>query len=381
MDIRIYDPPEEECPRFAAVARLTAAVSVTAVERHYTPGYFEITVPTEARHAEKLTEGRLVWIDGGMWGIVDSVHCAQSEGGDLLTASGRQLKGLTADRITIPPDVNPIAGAQGYDTVTGSTEACMKHYAAANLGPGASASRRVCGLTIAADLGRGVAEDKYMSRHDRLDIVLQDLGEASQLGYDIIPDLQTHRLLFDMVAGEDHTAGQSRRKRVIFDIRRRTALAMSYDYDAGDSRNVFYTTMAGAEFADEALTVTYLREGEEEQRGIRRREQHLSVSADTPIAGEEYSELRRKALIEAERYKAAESLTCEIAEGPYRYREDYRLGDLVTLQCQGWGVSMDARLTEMQTEYSTGGIRHTAVFGTAPLTVFGRLQRQLRRGG
>ena len=57
--------------------------------------------------------GRLVWIDGGMWGIVDSVHCAQSEGGDLLTASGRQLKGLTADRITIPPDVNPIAGAQG----------------------------------------------------------------------------------------------------------------------------------------------------------------------------------------------------------------------------------------------------------------------------
>ena len=183
------------------------------------------------------------------------------------------------------------------------------------------------------------------------------------------------------MAGEDHTAGQSDRVRVIFDIRRRTALSMAYDYDAGDSRNVFYTTMDGAEFADEALTVTYLREGETEPRGIRRREQHLSVSADTPIAGEEYSELRRKALMEAERYRAAESLTCEIAEGPYRYREDYCLGDIVTLRCREWGVSMDARLTEMTTEYSAGGVRHTAVFGTAPLTVFGRLRRQLRRGG
>ena len=86
------------------------------------------------------------------------------------------------------------------------------------------------------------------------------------------------------------------------------------------------------------------------------------------------------ALIQAEQYRPAESYTCEIAEGPYRYRQDYQVGDLVTVRHRRWGVTMDTRLTEMQTEYSSSGIRHTATFGTAPLTVFGRLRRQLQKG-
>ena len=76
-------------------------------------------------------------------------------------------------------------------------------------------------------------------------------------------------------------------------------------------------------------------------------------------------------------YRAAESMVCEVGEGPYVYRRDYSLGDLVTVRNRAWGVTMDARLTEMQTEYSSSGVRHTATFGTAPLNVFGRLKRQI----
>ncbi len=380
MEIRVYTPPEADSPAYVCVGRITAAVTATVVERHFTAGYFELTVPSAARHADKLAEGRLVWIDGGAWGIVDRIRREDGGSGDFVTASGRELKGLMADRITIPPAFNAIAGAQGYDTVTGSTETCMKHYVTANFLNAGQPARVLFGLEVAEDQERGQAEDKYMSRHEVVADVLTALGEAGGLGYRLTPDLGRHKLVFDVSAGQDHRAGQSQRMRVIFDIERKTALSQTYDHDLGDSRNLFYTTMDGAEFADEALTVTYTREGEEEAAGIRRREMHLTVSAETPVAGEEYNELKRLALIQAEQYRPAESYTCEIAEGPYRYRQDYQVGDLVTVRHRRWGVTMDTRLTEMQTEYSSSGIRHTATFGTAPLTVFGRLRRQLQKG-
>ena len=99
---------------------------------------------------------------------------------------------------------------------------------------------------------------------------------------------------------------------------------------------------------------------------------------DTPEAGTEYDELKRQAMIAAEQYKAAESFTCELRDDRYVYGRDYRLGDLVTCCSQDWGVEMHTRLTEMQTVWSSAGIQRTATFGTAPLTVFGRLRRQIR---
>lgn len=380
MEVRIYDPPVSSAPTFRSAGLATGATAISLIERHYTPGNFTLEIPWGARHADKLAKGRLVRIDRAFWGIIDDLSLAAEVSGVMLTAAGRQLKGLTMDRITIPPDFTVITGAQGYDAATGATETVMKHYVAGNMYNPAQPSRILYGLEIAADLQRGVPDDKYMSRHQVLSDVLSALGEASGLGYDIIPDLQRHKLCFDVVAGADHTAGQSDRMRVIFDVQRKTALSQQYQHSTGDSRNLFYTTMDGSEFADETLTVTYTREGEDEPVGICRREQHLSISADTPVEGDEYNELKRLALIEAESYRPAESFTCELGQGPYIYRKDYAVGDLVTVRNQEWGVTMDARLTEMQTNYNSNGISYTATFGTAPLNVVGRLKRQIQRG-
>lgn len=384
VPIRCYDPPEAGAPVFRSQGLVTAATSVTLVERHFTPGTFTVEVPWEARHANRLAVGRLVRAgdqDGpAFWGIIDSLALEAGAAGQMLTVSGRQLKGLTQDRITIPPDFTTVTGAQGYDPANGPTETVMKHFVAANLFNPAQPGRILCGLDIAPDQGRGLPEDKYLSRHQILSDVLAALGEGAGLGYDIVPDLERHRLVFDVTQGEDHTAGQSARKRVILDVARKTALSQRYEYSAGDSRNLFYTTLAGAELADEALTVTYMREGEAEPVGIRRREAHLSLSASTPAAGEEYNELRRLALLEAEGWKPAECFTVELAPGPYVYRRDFQVGDLVTVRNQAWGIAMDARLTEMQTAYTSAGVALSATFGTAPLNLAGRLRRLVGQG-
>lgn len=379
--IRIYDVPTEEAPFFVSRGLVTGASSIRLVERHYIPGYFTVEVPTGARHAQELLEGRVLLVDGAFWGIVDDVGYKAEAAGDILTVSGRQLKGLTADRITIPPGSTAVSSAQGYDTAMGSTETVIKHFVAGNMSNADQPARVVFGLEIAADQGRGLADDKYMSRHEPLDTVLSALGEASGLGYDIAPDLARHRLVFDVVPGEDHTGEQSERTRVVFDVHRKTALSQAYAHNTGDARNLFYATMGGAEFEDEALTVTYVRDGEDEPVGIRRREVHMELSVDTPTAGDEYNELKRLALIEAENYRPAESFTCEIPPGGrYQYRKDFKVGDLVTVRNMAWGVTMDTRLTEMETQYSASDITLTATFGKAPLTVFGRLRRQINKG-
>ena len=378
-EIRIYDPPERDAPTFRPQGLVQAATDVTLVDRFWSPGYFTISVPNDARHADRLTVGRLVLVDGSFWGILDDLSLELTTSGHVRTVSGRQLKGLTADRITIPPSATEITGSQGYDAVTGTTEAIMKHFVTANLADPQLPSRQIWGLVVADDLGRGLVEDKYMSRHEVVSDVLAALGEASGLGYDIVPNLARHTLVFDVMEGEDHSALQSQQIRVIFDTGRKTAQAQAYQYSMTDARNLFYTTMAGSEFADETLTVTYVREGEEEPVGIRRRETHLSISVDTPEAGTEYDELKRQALIQAEQYRAAESFTCEIMDGRYVFGRDYKVGDVVTCRNLAWGVEMHPRLIEMQSVWSASGLRRTATFGTAALSVFGRLRRELKQ--
>lgn len=381
MEIRIFEPPIQGAPTFRSAGLVTEAVKAETTERHFTYGSFSVEVPLGARHADRLREGRLVLVDGAYWGLIDDIAVNVDSGGMVLAVSGRQLKGLTADRITIPPAFTTTTGAQGYDVATGTTEAVMKHFVAGNMRNAAQPARIVYGLEIATDQGRGLADDKYMSRHDVLADLLASLGEAGGLGYDIIPDLRRHKLVFDVVAGLNHTATQSERTRVIFDVARKTAMSQVYKRNTSDSRNIFYATMSGSEFADKALTVTYLRDGEAEAQGIRRREIHLNISADTPQAGDEYNELRRLALIEAEEYRPAEAFECEIApDGLYRYRRDYSVGDMVTVRNLDLGVTMHTRITEMRTTFDASGISRVATFGTAPLNVVGRLKRSIKKG-
>lgn len=382
MEIRIYEPVTAASPVFVRVGITRVAVSAALTQHLRAPGDFTLTIPFEARYAAEMTVGRLVLIDRWFAGIIDAITLEAADQGQMLTVSGCDLKGIVAQRITIPPQATGVQGAQGYDAAAGTTETIIKHYIDANMvTTPLQLARSVPGLVIAPDQGRGIAADKYITRHDPLDTVLQDLCQASGLGYDIKPDFEAAHYVFDVIQGVDRSGIQSDRPRIVFDVSRKTAQSQTYSRSTRDARNVFYATMSGSEFADEALTMAYVRDGEAEQAGLQRHEQHLDVSADTPTAGSEYDELRRYALIEAENYCPAESFECVIMDNRWRYGVDYALGDIVTVQNAAWGVTMHTQLVSMVTELSESGITHTATFGKAPLTVFGRLRRQIRQGG
>ena len=381
IEIAAYEPATAESPVIERAAVTLQASSVTTDDRLYESGNFTFTIPFGARATPKLARGQIVRVDKTFWGLIQDIQHTADSGGRDTTISGMQLKGITGRRITVPQESDELSlsATMGYDVKKGTTETIMKYFVAGNMTRG---SRAIYGLTIAPDLGRGVEDDKYMTRHDKLSEVLTALGEAAGIGYDIIPDLADGSLVFDCIEGIDRSGAQSIYPPVVFSVPRKTVESLTYSNKTSDAKNVFYATMSGAEYEDEALTMTYYREDEEQMpSGLERDEMHMTINADTPVDGGEYAELRRKALIQAEGYRPVESFKCDVSDSRRRFGEDYFLGDVVTAQDKEWGVSVHAPVTAMVTKYTSSGIARTATLGTAPLNVFGLLRRQIRQGG
>ncbi len=378
IEIRIYEPPTAASPHFKRVGITSRASRISMTESFYGPGAFEIELPFGTLYADQLKKYNLVFIGQYFWGIIRSVSISALKDAETITVSGLDLNGLLSSRPTVPPQFTDVVGALGYDPAVGSSETVMKQFVAHNVIESLQPMRNITGFVIAPDLGRGIPDDKYMTRFEFLSEVLQKIGENARLGWKITPDLDAHSFIFDVLEGVDRTYGQHVNPRIVFSPGRGTVEAQDYINSDAAMRNVFYTTRSGAEFADEALTVMYTREGEDEPEGIYRWEQHLTVSAETPEAGEEYNELRRQALIEAENYRTDESFTCRTLDTRHRYGRDYFLGDFVTVQNLEWGISSDMQITGAAHEIDSSGVKLTLTFGRSPLNVFGRIMRQIR---
>ena len=394
MEIRIYSPPTALEPSFVPLAVTYAASAVRYTENFFTFGDFEITIPNEGHQADAFDKYLIVRIDEfeqdnrktknrPFWGVVLSLDRSISAAGDMLTVSGVDLKGLANSRYTLPPLFvdSGRGGVAGFDAVTGTTEACMKHFVNSNFFSSASPTRSVPGLVIAPDQGRGTPDDRYMSRYDLLSDVLADLGRAANLGYTIVPSLAAGTLTFDCVEGVDRSGDQSERSRVFFTVERRNVADMRYTDSDRNTRNVFYATLSGAAFEDEAFTATYTRDDTPDlPSGIGRWEQHLDISASHPTPGQEYDELKRLAMIRAESYRTVEALSANVLETQDEYGKDFFLGDIVTVQNRAWGVSLNARVTAMTLSASAGNVTRTVTFGDAPVNPIARLRRQIRGG-
>lgn len=379
VEIRVFEWPENG-GAMKQLAILYNALDAKLQENFFSPGSFELKISTAERYADQLQKYRLVRIAGRFWGLI---YAVQYEGGagEFLTVRGRDLKGLTADRLTVPTELVGVRGTAGYDAIIGPTETVLKHFAQNNFFPAGDPYRHIPGLVIAADQRRGTQDDRYMTRFEPLSDVLSLIGEDAGMGYDVIPTADGKQFIFDIIMGLDRTAAQRKRPPVIFDLSRQTASSMTYENTDQSMKNIFYTTRSGAEFADEALTMTYTRDDAVIPAGIYRRETHLSLSADTPTAGQEYAELKRLALIEAGNYVTAEHFTAQILSTKYRYGKDFNLGDKVTVQNRDWGVSMDALVTAMEISIGSGGETYTATFGKEQLLITDRLKRMIRNRG
>lgn len=325
---------------------------------------FELKINSSKLHVDKLVKNNLILLgkDYNKVGIV--LHREQSgdKRSDILTIKGVSLEGLINRRLIVP-DIGV-----DFESCNGKQETIIKHFIDKNCVTPAISKRIIPRLVIAEDKLRGV-DDGWRSSYENLSDKVKEICEYSGLGWNVILDKDSNNFIFDVIEGKNLTYGQRINPPVIFrndfnNIGNRKYLESIINY-----KNVTYVGTA------EDSTKLVLSVGESE--GFERIETFSSANSDDAL---EITKEGKVLLKELEELKSF-----EIDVNPTKtfiYEKDYDLGDIVTVQDRGLGLTMDSRIIEIEETYTIkNGMSLKVTFGNSIpniLTKIKRLEKKVR---
>jgi hypothetical protein len=351
-------------------------------ERHLrTPDVFELQINKNRPKAETLLSPDaffLVYMDGSAAriGRIEQLECSLPESGlgdEKLIIKGRS-GGMFAERIASAYT----STGTGYDTQTGAAESLMRHYvdvnsiAALDGGGNSAPNRTIPNLTLATDEGRGTT-CTYSARYETVAEVLQALAYAGGLGWEVILDTTTRELVFQIIAGTDHSSTSE--SPVIFSPQLGNLLSIDYMHSLLDRKSLAYVGGSG-EDASRIIQTVYL--DSTEPSGYDRREVFVDASNTSLIA-----ELTTAGQSELEEMAGTVFLDASlISSAPLKYGEDYNLGDTVTVTYGGVATA-DVQIISIVDEIVGGGrgaVRKvSAKLGTEPADIRRIVRRTTRK--
>lgn len=359
MKIELY---QKTITGFERIATVYKTEEIDYCKTLFDEGEFNYQIPLEAQYTELMKKDVLVKVDSEFWGVILYTKRTANENGTVLNVTGIDLKTyILRKRAVIPPAYTTVDGTAGYDTASGSTETVIKHFWNNNVVSPSTSARILSNVAVAPDLHRGLSDDKFMARGNELDKLTREMCESAKIGYKA--SINNDNVVLDVFEGVNRTASQNENPRAIFEISRKNVATLEHEVDKRDYKNTFYTVQSGAEFEDEALTMTYYRD-DDIVSGWERDEKWIEVYSETPEAGQEYEELKYQAIKAMTSYELKESFTCEITPNS-RYKELWNVGDFVTVRWIEQNLMMDTQVTAVTTSASGSETRYIAKFGNS----------------
>ncbi|MBE6506423.1 MAG: hypothetical protein E7Z72_00655 [Methanocorpusculum parvum] len=312
----------------------------------------------------------VVYYDGkkARAGIIETVECSISENGaagETLIISGREGGTLTERLAIAATGINT-----GYDVCSGDAESCMRYFVDRNCinaldSAGKPApNRKIPHLILEPqDENRG-EQVAYSARFETVADILETLGYAGGIGWEIIFDRASSAFVFSILPGEDHTQGTS--YPVILKPEWHTVESLSYMDDRVNSKTMVYIGGDG-EAAERTVAQSYL--GTAEPSGFERREFFVDASDSTTA-----EEIGTVALSELQAHAPSLTISAVAASSSQRYvyQTDYDLGDWVTVDYTGI-ATIDIRIIGIVDEVvagQRGSIRKiTLHMGTEPADI------------
>ncbi|WP_017728479.1 siphovirus ReqiPepy6 Gp37-like family protein [Halalkalibacterium ligniniphilum] len=291
---------------------------------------------------------------------------------EQLIIKGPTLKGIL-DVVTNPPS------GQGYDSLTANAETIMKRYVQNNLITPENPNRKIEQVANAPDGQRGLSLF-YQTRYKSLLDELEKLSLTSGLGWFMYLDTANKKWVFDVEEGKDltstNTAGNNP---VIFSADFDNIKGAQFVNSDLDYKNVAYVAGQG-EGAERRVVVVGDAKGlERHELFVDARDIEETDENGDPIPVAEIDERLKSrgltALAERNREKFFESQI--LTDGPFKYEKDWNLGDVVTTQVKKWGVTLDARITEVREIYQPSGFQLEVVFGHSMPTLIEKIKQEL----
>ncbi|CEG28071.1 siphovirus ReqiPepy6 Gp37-like family protein [Bacillus sp. B-jedd] len=366
-------------PNFELLAEIDDYESLMFTRSWHGIGQLELKINRYKKHTEHLTRGNIIRIGPKKAFIIRHREIGLDEKGRITenwVIKGLALKSITGQRITLPPLHT------AYDNRQSNAETVMKHYVKNNLTNAIDTSRNYSDLMIAQNLNRGPSVS-WQSRFKNLAEELADISMVSGLGWDINLDFHAKKWILDCSAGRNLTAGQDFLPPVIFSPQFDAIKELQYSDSDLDYKNIAYVAGQG-EGVDRRVIILG------NAKGLARHEVFIDAR-DVEEVDENENPIPESQIVQAltDRgyQKMQEFLQEEYLEGqilthsPFKYEVDYDLGDIVTVQNKSWGVTLDARITEIQEIYERSGFKLEAVFGQSRPTLIKKIKQELAQVG
>mgnify|MGYP004510558449 CR=1 FL=1 len=325
MAISIFTPPEvgKEWQKCKA-GDICDCISYEYEKFFNGVGTFTMELPISTRFRDKLEVGSILVTDSGDAFIVKNIKTTL----DKITLTGYDLNGLLCDRITLYS--GEVAGTDGTDPFSGSTEACVKHYVSFNMVDCPDEKRILPRFGVAENtLDRGIADDHALPRLQNLQELVTEICGGAGLGWRVSISDNTSGttqpvFVFDVAEQVDRSANQSDRSTVVFSEKLHNVEGITREVGVTASRNAVYLDFDGT-------VIQYPQQGDKSGRevgtGYSRREEYCQMSGKS-LDPDVYCVEAEQHI--ADRMEATDSLTVE-AGNPLDYGVMYDVGTIVSV--------------------------------------------------
>ena len=335
MEVRVYG---QDLFRIGQIENQT---SLIWTRKFYEPGTFEFHAPVTDENLSLLQPGNIIGKKGSAEaGIIEDIEKEESDIKNEITVKGRFLSSYM-DRRLIKRTVN----------FSGYIEVAMRQlYSGAVPIP----------LVELGSLNGFSERAEFQVTMKNLLAYENKLSRAGAIGFRFRPDFVNHKIIFETYQGKDRTLSQHENNRVIFSEDYNNLNNAIYKYN---SQNLKTFAIFGGQGEGEERTYYELGGGE----GYDRREVFVDAKdvSKEGLTEEQYkAALLQRAQEELNESIISESLECETNAGiNFGYKEDYDLGDIVTVRKKKWNLYMNQRITELSEVYEYGGMTVVPTFG------------------
>ena len=341
-------------PSFEKLGELALYESLSMTRSYYGTGSISITIDPRVKNAAALQPNSIVFFgdESEQAYIIEDVSPVERS---KMTVKGCMLKGYAKRYICIPPASAEAREYQdfGWDRFTGSAEAAYLHFADVNMVNPDDVTRKLPAMFLSENNEVGPVLP-WQARFDKLDQLFRNIGETTEVGWNILQDIENKRFVFKAWNGLDRTQGSDL---CLISEENGNASEITYKYVSSGSASTIYVGGSGEDENRFVISV-----GGENAFPNRREIWAEAGSIDDPELLKLYGTNK---LTDA---APKETLIAKLIDsGACKYGRDYDVGDKVIIS--GRGRVSKIRLVEMTKTYEKGAVSLSGVFGDSVATV------------
>ena len=341
-------------------------ISLRWVRRYSKYGEFELQCAFTWKALNYLMRTNIIYKkDDVEAGVINTLRIRQdTEGNDIIVANGMFLTGYLARRLV-----------WGLETLNEPGEIAMRTLVTKNcITP--TDPTRVIPLLELGELNNFTESVDYQVYYQNLLTEMESLSNLTQLGYRVRFDRPNKKLIFEIYKGLDRTVNQDINPRAIFAKEFDNILDSEYIDSLSNYANV--VLVGGTQ--DDPFYPSFLTVGAasgldrfevfNDQNGIATQDDNGYLTVDA------YNNLLigkgNEALTSAKELKTFTSTIN--TNGNLKYKEEFDLGDIITIVSKKWGVTLDTRITEVEEIYETAGLKINVIFGNDVPTLLDKVK-------